>query len=284
MQRTALRAAANAGRSAAETGVGVPKVSKDRVPIPDDLAAKVMFASDRTCCVCRLERHKVQLHHIDGDPSNNAIDNVAVICLHCHSDAHTTGAFVRNLTPELIRLYNSSWRDIVRLRLRPPAEGAGKMELAAEAFLEASLDAHRWRVWFMSLAAPNLPGGKPGEFVDVWDVMAERWIPKYTKEAYSRFSPLFGDGLREVRGRFDRLIQLFPDVLPPDFRSLLVRANRQLEVEQSVYLQLPGLLGGVVPAQQCGPLFYERFVEVIRVLRDVARDADRRRESLTTTQ
>jgi hypothetical protein len=255
-------------------------MAKERVPIPDDLAAEVMFASDRTCCICRLEKHKVQMHHIDEDPSNNSFENLAVICLHCHSDAHTSGAFVRNLTPELIRLYNLSWRDIVKLRLKPSVDAPGKLELASEAFLQASLDCHRWKVWFMSLAGPNLPHGKPGEFTDVWDLMAELWIPKYTEDTYRRFVPLFIQGLREVQGRFDRLIQVFPDVLPPDFRSLLVRAHRQLEVEQSAYAHLPELVVGVIAADRVGLLFHVRFVEVIRVLRDVSRDADRRRESL----
>lgn len=259
-------------------------MAKERVQIPDDIAARVMFASDRTCCVCRLEKHKVQIHHIDEDSSNNAFDNLALICLHCHSDAHTTGAFVRNLTPELIRLYNSSWREIVQLRLKPPVEGTAKLEFASEALLEASLDSHRWKVWFLSLAGPNLPEGKPGEFVDVWDPMAELWIPKYSEDAYQRFKPLFDVGLREVQRRFDRLIQLFPDVLSQDFRLLLVRANRQLEVERSVYLQLPSLFGGATSAEQNGPYFYQRFAGVVRVLRDVSRDADRRRESLSVAQ
>lgn len=257
-------------------------MAKERVPIPDDLAAEVMFASDSTCCVCRMEKHKVQIHHMDGNPSNNTFENLAVICMHCHSDAHTTGAFTRNLTPELIRLYNSSWRDIVTLRLRPPEDVPDKLELASEAFLEASLDCHRWKVRFMALAGPNLPDGKPGKFKDVWDLMAKLWIPKYTEDTYRRFMPLFMKGLREVQGLFDRLIQLFPDVLPPDFRSLLVRAHRQIDVERSVYLLLPALVrDGVITTDQVGNFFYVRFVEVVRVLRDVARDADRRRESLT---
>ena len=256
-------------------------MAKDRVPIPDDVAAEVMFACDRTCCVCRLEKHKIQIHHIDGDSSNNTFDNLAVICLHCHSDAHTTGAFVRNLTPELIRLYNASWRGIVKLRLEPPSDSPGGLELASEAFLQASLDCHRWKVWFMSLAGPNLPDAKPGEFTDVWDLMAELWIPKYAEHRYRRFLPLFIEGVRDVQDRFDRLSQLFPDVLPPDFRSLLIRAHRRLEVEQTVYAQLPELAGGgVIGADQVRSLFYGRFVEVIRVLRDVSREANRRRESL----
>lgn len=258
-------------------------MAKERVSIPDDLAAEVMFASDRTCCVCRLEKHKVQIHHIDEDPSNNTLENLAVMCLHCHSDARTTGAFVRNLTPELIQLYNSSWRDTVKLRLRPSEELPGKLELASEAFLEASLDCHSWKVSFMSLAGPNLPDGK-GAFTDVWDVMAELWIPKYAEDTYQRFLPLFTEGLLIVQNRFDRLIQLFPDVLPPDFRSVLVRANRQLEVERSVYTQLPVLTdGGIIPADHVEVFFYGRFVEVVHVLRDVSRDADRRRKSLADT-
>jgi hypothetical protein len=240
-----------------------------------------MFASDRTCCVCRLEQRKVQIHHIDEDPSNNTFENLAVICLHCHSDAHTIGGFVRNLTPELIRLYNSSWRDIVKLRLKPPADAPAKLELASEALLEASLDCHRWKVEFMSIAGSDLSQSKPGQFVDVWDLMAELWIPKYAEQTYRLFLPLFMDSLRQVQGRFDRLIQLFPDVLPANFRVLLVRAHRQLEVERSVYAQLPALVnGGVIAADQINGFFYGRFVGVVHVLRDVSRDADRRRQSL----
>lgn len=256
-------------------------MAKERIAIPEDLAAKVMFASDRTCCICRMEKHKVQIHHMDKNPSNNTFENLAVICLHCHSDAHTNGAFARNLTPELIHLYNSSWRDIVKLRLRPPIDLPGKLELASEALLEASLDCHRWKVRFMALAKPNLPDGRPGEFKDVWDTMAKLWIPKYTEDTYLHFMPLFAEGLREVQGLFDRLIQLFPDVLPPDFRSLLVRAHRQLDVERTLYVYLPELVqAGAITSDQVADFFRIRFVEVVQVLREVARDADRRRESL----
>lgn len=207
-----------------------------RTTIPKEMAAEVMFASDRTCCVCRLEKHKCQIHHIDGNPKNNVIDNLAVICLHCHSEAHSIGAFVRSLAPDLIRLYNSSWREIVKHRLLPVPANSNSMEFAAEALLEASLDCHRWKVQFMYIAGLDLPDGKEGEFVDVWDLFAELWIPKYTEEIYQKFLPLFDDGLVVLQQRFDRIIQLFADVLPSDFRAILVRANRQFHNERSVYL------------------------------------------------
>jgi len=56
-----------------------------------------------------------------------------------------------------------------------------------------------------------------------------------------------------------------------------------LDVQRSVYAQLPALVsGGAIPADGVGLFFYWRFVEVVHVLRDVARDADRRRNSLAS--
>ena len=250
-----------------------------RSSITPELAANVMFASDRTCCVCRLVKDKCQIHHVDGNPSNNEFENLAVICLHCHSQAHSTGAFVRDLTPELVHLYNSSWRRIVNQRLSPATAISNSMELAAEALLEASLDCHYWKVRFMGLAGPDLPKSREGEFTDVWDCFAELWVPKYTDEVYRRFLPLFDDGIARLQTRFDRLIQLFADVLPTDFQAMLVRANRQLETERSVYLHLASFAGESTDEKTKNAFFYQRFTGVISVLREISRGADARRES-----
>lgn len=253
--------------------------------IPEQMATEVMFASDRTCCVCRLDKHNCQIHHIDENRENNVPDNLAVLCASCHIEAHTKAPFVRNLTPDLIRLYNSSWREIVSHRLSPatanskPAELAAQSgELAAEAFLEASLDCHRWKTHFMSISEQDLPAGREGAFADVWDVFAELWVPEYTEDKYQKFLPLFDASLLVVQQRFDRLIQLFTDVLPLDFRVILVRANRQLNTERTVYLLFKEILGEEVEHEVLKQFFYQRFVGVIRVLREVSRDADARRQ------
>ena len=256
-----------------------------RIPLPDQLATRVMFASDRTCCVCRLEKHKVQIHHIDENPANDDFDNLAVICLHCHSDAHTTGAFVRNLTPELIRLYNSSWRDIVRMRLLPEhATSGGRKELEAEALLETSLACHSWKNLFMRLRVHGLGPSmsKAGSYNDVWQLMAEEWVPEATAASYAQYLPLFDPGLTDVRRLFDRLIQLFSDVLPHDYRAELVRVSRQLEVERLAYLSFRSMWewDSDIIAEHRSVWFAARFDGVIRVLQQVARDADRRREEL----
>ena len=73
-----------------------------------DLATQVLFESDQTCCVCRDSNLPVQIHHIDDDHSNNSRENLAVLCDICHKRAHTQVPFSRNLTPDLIRLYDRS--------------------------------------------------------------------------------------------------------------------------------------------------------------------------------
>lgn len=258
-------------------------MTSKRVHLPAQLAAEVMFASDRTCCVCRREKNKTQIHHIDGDPSNNDVDNLAVICLHCHSDAHTDGAFVRNLIPELLSLYNRNWRALVAKRLHSDSDPTGQSEFTSEAFLQASLDCHSWKVSYMAVYGPEHPQSEPGQFIDVWDAMIELWTPEYTPQQYERFKALFDSGIRDVQRRLDRLIQLFPDVLPYEFRTTLVRAHRQLETERVAYLSLPRLLQLPDVVGKETLFFRMRFTEVLGVLRDVARDADRRREAVDGT-
>lgn len=81
--------------------------------IPNDIAAKVLFKSDRTCVTCRIKSKPIQIHHIDGNNSNNDIDNLAVLCLDCHNETQIEGGFHRKLDDEQIILYRDDWYSIV---------------------------------------------------------------------------------------------------------------------------------------------------------------------------
>ena len=89
---------------------------KNRIPIPKDIAAKVLFLSDRTCCVCNQQGKQVQIHHIDEDPSNNEIDNLSVLCLEHHNDTMVSGGFGRNLDSNQVILYRNEWHARVSKR------------------------------------------------------------------------------------------------------------------------------------------------------------------------
>ena len=82
---------------------------KQRTEISSDIAAQVLFESDRTCCVCRARGKPVQLHHIDDDPSNSAAQNLAVLCFDCHWQTQIRGGFDRKLDAAQVRIYKADW-------------------------------------------------------------------------------------------------------------------------------------------------------------------------------
>lgn len=85
------------------------------VPLPSDAANDALFAAQRTCCVCRVLGKPVQLHHIDGDHSNIAIDNLAILCLEC-SEAPVRGGRARHLRPSEVTKYRDQWHTQVQRR------------------------------------------------------------------------------------------------------------------------------------------------------------------------
>jgi len=89
---------------------------KLRVPIPEDIAAEILFLSDRTCCVCNVRGKQVQIHHIDGVPSNNSIDNLSILCMECHDQTMIKGGFGRKLDANQIIKYRCEWLDRVKNR------------------------------------------------------------------------------------------------------------------------------------------------------------------------
>lgn len=86
---------------------------KKRLDVPPETAAQVLFLSDRTCCVCRKEGKYVQIHHMDEKPDNFDIDNLAVLCLDCHTDTQIKGGFHRKLDFYQVKLYRKTWHDEV---------------------------------------------------------------------------------------------------------------------------------------------------------------------------
>lgn len=86
---------------------------KPKKEIPPELAARVLFISDRTCVVCRVRGKPVQIHHIDGNPSNNSSSNLTVLCFDCHRDTQIQGGFDRKLDADQVILYRDDWHRMV---------------------------------------------------------------------------------------------------------------------------------------------------------------------------
>ena len=93
-----------------------PSEAKIRVPVPKVLASRVLYEHDHTCCVCNERSKRVQIHHIDEDPSNNAIENLTVLCLSCHDQTQISGGFGRKLRPTEVQLNRLKWIERVNGR------------------------------------------------------------------------------------------------------------------------------------------------------------------------
>jgi len=62
------------------------KPEKRRKPIPIETQKKLLIRSKGKCenCGKSLENLKPLFHHIDGNPRNNQLSNLKVLCPDCH--------------------------------------------------------------------------------------------------------------------------------------------------------------------------------------------------------
>jgi len=88
----------------------------ERPPIPSQRMNKVLFESRCTCCVCRNRSGGIIVHHIHkySDSRSHAEDNLVVLCLNCHGEAHTKRELQQNLTPEKLRDFKKLWLELVK--------------------------------------------------------------------------------------------------------------------------------------------------------------------------
>lgn len=253
-------------------------MKKDRVTIPQELADRVTFAADRTCCVCRQPHRKFQIHHIDEDPSNNVFSNLATLCGDCHSDAHTTQSFARNLTPGAITLFNNSWRDIVLARLTMPLpELADKVEYSAQVLQEIRWNCGIWLNRLLHLVPekfyPDQVNSAP------WETIIEVGFPEYTPENYKRYAPLFTKHVGEIADRLEKIVATFGDALPIAVKLSVFRVTKWIRIEAIAYRCLPATLKGE-PNGHFNNYFRRRFIDTSQPLQDLSNLTELHRKKL----
>lgn len=89
-------------------------VKSSRQAIPRNIERDVLFRNQSVCCVC--QKPGIQIHHIDGNPSNNRPSNLCVLCLEHHSHASSTSTMVKGLSASLLRRYKKAWETRVTVK------------------------------------------------------------------------------------------------------------------------------------------------------------------------
>lgn len=64
---------------------GMPR--KIRTPVPQEVRNKLLVYCKHECCVCNARIGRNEIHHINGDPSDNREENLVPLCPNCHSQA-----------------------------------------------------------------------------------------------------------------------------------------------------------------------------------------------------
>lgn len=85
-----------------------------RPKVPRKIEAVLMFSNDHTCCICRKEGKDVDIHHIDGDRTNNRVVNLAVLCLNCHSKVTGRRGLGRSYSTLEVKMHKRDWEYRVR--------------------------------------------------------------------------------------------------------------------------------------------------------------------------
>lgn len=68
----------------------------------------------------------MQLHHIDDDPANSVLENLAVLCTDCHNQTLLRGGFDRKLEAAQVRVYKADWIERVSRR-RDSEQGPARL-------------------------------------------------------------------------------------------------------------------------------------------------------------
>ncbi|GHT12540.1 hypothetical protein AGMMS4956_07320 [Bacteroidia bacterium] len=87
-----------------------------RPPIPEETVNKLLYESKRTCCICRDNSKSIIIHHIEEwyISHNHNEENLVILCLQHHDEAHTKRKLSLNLSKDNILASKKRWTEEVK--------------------------------------------------------------------------------------------------------------------------------------------------------------------------
>jgi hypothetical protein len=84
----------------------------NRTSISAKIRTTILLANRHSCCICG--RADIQIHHINGNNSDNVEANLAVLCLTHHNQATAPKNLTAALTPDQVCEYKKAWEEQCR--------------------------------------------------------------------------------------------------------------------------------------------------------------------------
>ncbi|WP_339259763.1 HNH endonuclease signature motif containing protein [Paenibacillus sp. FSL R5-0713] len=86
-----------------------------RPPIPSNVLNKVLYESNYSCCICKKNKEIIVHHIVPWEESkSHHEDNLVVLCLEHHGEAHTKHELSLNLTRERLLHAKRQWLEEVK--------------------------------------------------------------------------------------------------------------------------------------------------------------------------
>jgi len=117
-------------------------MKKVKIKIPQKIADDLCYRSDRVCVVCKAPGDHI--HHLDGNPSNNEIENLVLLCFRHHDDISAKRTLSRKLSKGvLLRYREQHYKQVERKRYLPPLYKNSKSRslITEDIFFRLTLDA-----------------------------------------------------------------------------------------------------------------------------------------------
>ena len=209
---------------------------------------EILFRNEAVCCVC--QKTNIQIHHIDGNNSNNELKNLAVLCLDHHDRASSKSSMTRTLTPALIRQFKNDWERRVTTKRASIKRFAVKIK--EEPFVKFEIK----RLIF------SLPAFKDKRSTNSIFDQLYNWhlFTGYTRNIFDSFeliSWFLGD--EQVRILLDRLYEYFWHLIGPKDVSISQSDKRNL----AEVAELIGHLGVQSVVLNSNPKVFDAFFYAI---------------------
>jgi len=108
-----------------------------RIAISSEVVADVVTSARRRCCICYALRNdkgekKGQIAHLDHNSQNNAIDNLAFLCLEHHDVYDSTSSQSKGLTVKEVKRYRTELYSLITSGGLEDGYSAPPKEVAAQ--------------------------------------------------------------------------------------------------------------------------------------------------------
>ncbi len=186
---------------------------KLRTAVPDNIRLELIDRCNNRCCVCQTPF--VLVHHLDEDPSNNDVDNLAPLCPNCHSQTHIRAKITMNLTADRVRKLRDRWYAYCENRKDVSIASPNAILKMLNFVRSTGLPQHSWSRTF-SVIHPEYADMAKTEMVQC---LFRTTNPDELVELLETVKNMYAEQMRqqEVREKFERVCNAFG----VDFNNLI---------------------------------------------------------------